>query len=502
MSTFQTLPYLVIEKIFSYIIVLNNTKKDFFRASSSPFLHLCQSWRSVALQHTLSDYKITVSHHKIEKEIRAWPADLNLPVASAGPWVKTLYVTVDFPLLNPLTKRSIKGKMLFESSHSLEVCIDRKPCEKQIPEGVQVNITRSSQFLQDIAPNVRDVKVIDSGFNDCMNDKVCWDHYASLVCLLFSRIAKRKLAMVSDHDLGLGDLKLPHTVNEITHFDLLKNRWMGSVDLVRRFSATLQVFKASEYYTEKSLYGLLVNNTTKEYMAYPRMRYLSVVIRLRKEYGKQAHTYPGAVPFPNLKNMELGDIYPYEDDVLFRGSQHSLRFAKFCLTSNLATLLTDNNTFSGDIPYKKLENVEVSTKYFGRDDNYLQLVADIGRYAKVLRFKNGYQGSKPTVEAINLHFGSLYNLQVLHIDSSEFALVDILELVKQLPRLTDLQCLTTPMNDLPHFHSQKRYFEQLVSTYYPLSQCLRAFCLKHTDGMYKDLKVKSIILLAVLCPNI
>lgn len=449
MSLFHALPYLVIEKIFIYTVDTSHIDINSLKPSLDPLLWLCQSWRSVGLQYKLKCYKIEVHYDKIVKSMCTWPKDLDLSAASIGPWVKKLYVVVEFPMSNSVLEWVNKNKPLFTFANSLEIRIIRQPKKHQSQKASVANIAIFVQYLQCLAPNIRDLKVTNYGRTVSKPGNVYRAHYEALIRLLFSRFAKRKLELGYKGTLDLGVKGVADHINEITHLKLTGRGFLGVAAFVRRCSMSLQVFNIRGYDTGKILYKMLAKNTTGRYVIYPQMRYLKVEFKPKGVYKIPYPTFPGAVPFPNLQKLELSRGYLLGDGVLFRGSQHTLRSIKVDLTPNLAILLRYNHTFSGAIPYRCLEKVEVSTiqnDFIDYDYYYnLPLIADIGKHANRLCFRSRRYFNDPAAMAAILRLNPQSTLQILHIESIGLTLANFIKLVGQFPRLKDLRCAVRKM---------------------------------------------------------
>ncbi|KAJ2755870.1 hypothetical protein GGI19_001291 [Coemansia pectinata] len=91
--------------------------------------------------------------------------------------------------------------------------------------------------------------------------------------------------------------------------------------LAQRNSSILQSLKVSgNAITDVS--GLL-QNTDGSYVQYPCLH--TFQLRGPMDFGEsQRPEFPGAVPFPSLRRLDIGYVYPFGDDTVFRGNAATL----------------------------------------------------------------------------------------------------------------------------------------------------------------------------------
>lgn len=408
MPSFQALPLLIFEKIFSYAIQDCNDNVNSYISAYGPLSQLCQIWRQVVFEYVLSSYEIEIRRKNTLEGMRTWPRRLGLPVASVGSWVKRLYVTVEFPMLNPGAKRFKGDKVMFTSAQYLEICVYHVYYKKRLSKSAVADINRLVQYLQKIAPNVKDVKIRHKSFSARLEDEDYQNHYTDLVCLLLNRFPKRKLELDCNFLQSLEVGGIGNKTSELTHLELSGGSPCKKAEMICKCSITLQVLEIRGYCMESILFNMLASPTTGEYLVYPRMKDLKITFQQHySDYKGPYPTFPGAVPFPDLQKMELDGVYPLGDDVLFRGSQHSLRSIDINLTFDWLSQPANSHTFTGSIPYRYLGKVVLSTvpNVFNNDD-YLQEIFDIGRQAKFLRFK-GHCRDTTTVETVITYLGGM-----------------------------------------------------------------------------------------------
>lgn len=163
----QTLPNLIIGKMFvirfySYRSLPNVMHNPLtFWKYLIPLSWLCKSWRSVALQYMLRGYKIGAKQPMIRKEQLIWPRNLVLPVLPIVSLVKVIHVKVEFPMADVSANQFSVSGGSYGSAFSLVVYVGHFPERSLDKESTQTNITRLTHFLQEMAPKVKDVEIID-----------------------------------------------------------------------------------------------------------------------------------------------------------------------------------------------------------------------------------------------------------------------------------------------------------------------------------------------------
>lgn len=296
--------------------------------------------------------------------------------------------------------------------------------------------------------------------------------------------------------IGMLKAGLHDNTGALTEIGLAGNTVSNEFSLVRRCASTLQILRLHGFNVLFDISGLLVDDYTNKYVTYPNVRYLQIEF-----FDVENHpTFPNAIPFPNLQTLQLGGAYPFGDDVLFRGSQQSLRSLNINLLSSQFMDILDNHYTSTNNNYRNLKKLEVlNSGLFIRGNNkrYEQLIVGIGRYTRDVDLR--FCGEENSLKMVSFKSSSLYSIQVLHISNIWFTLKDVIELVKGLPHLVELMCEKMPMGDLPN---SMACLGHLVSNYSPLSTNLRVFCMTNRTEQSTVEVIRSLVILAILCPNL
>lgn len=430
-----------------------------------------------------------------------WPEELGLsmPLASVASLVRTLDISLHFPL-HEFRASNFPMSLQLGSVLTLKTKVCIHYGETFDIDAVQRNFALCVQYLQKVAPNVRDLEI--NGMYYCASNfrKECLEAYVALVRSLLGNFAKRRLAISESVELDVAFRDYTWNVDEIAYLKFTYVYLGKEFELIRRCSETLQVLKMGQCVVDDGLSGIIVNGITKEYVVYPSMRHLEFLKGGDPTAIKICPAYPGAVPFPNLQTLVWGRVYCFSDDVVFRGSQHSLRSIDTDLTPGMVKQLIANCTFAAE-NYRNLQRVKVY--FFGRYVDYfdlLSVISDMAKYAEVLDF--GFSNPhRISCKRVIPRFGALESLKVLNVACVIFMLSDVIELLKLLPQLIELTCVINPMDDLILKMTPSKCLKHLESTYLPLNQSFRKLVVSGLNYDWTEKRTRNAFLLAILCPS-
>lgn len=149
------------------------------------------------LQHVLSGYEVHVTSKSVERGMRIWPKVFTLLVPSAEPFVRKVHVRIDLPMQNLAAEQFSGNKPLLSLAHSLEVYVNHQHIKKNPPKVTIANIIRPIQYLQELAPDVKDILVTHTGEFTRIYDYNNRGHYTTLVRLLLDRFPKKNWSLAA-----------------------------------------------------------------------------------------------------------------------------------------------------------------------------------------------------------------------------------------------------------------------------------------------------------------
>ncbi|KAJ1670841.1 hypothetical protein GGF38_001236 [Coemansia sp. RSA 25] len=197
--------------------------------------------------------------------------------------------------------------------------------------------------------------------------------------------------------------------------------------------------------------------------------------------------------------------YPFGDDVLFRGNAATLECLDIVLNSEMVAMLRQRNVFT-PTSHPRLKCVNINSRFsdapsaFAAASEYLQFVLSIAPRTSVLTIPClASFGGTLTMELKML--GSHDNLQFLSLYSATLSFWDIVNLIKSLPLLLDLETGDPTMDMLPQDVTLARLPEYARSTYAPMGRRFRCWhiCYPSLGGLSE--LTTCVLLLALICPN-
>ncbi|KAJ2402310.1 hypothetical protein GGI23_000806 [Coemansia sp. RSA 2559] len=209
------------------------------------------------------------------------------------------------------------------------------------------------------------------------------------------------------------------------------------------------------------------------------------------------------VPFPALTHLSWQAAYAFLDDTVFRGNSATLEYLDITLDASLVSILDRYKVFSSG-KYSKLRHISV-TKSSSINVELKEFVSFV-RYAISLispatkSFKLvDYSPRQPLTDIIPTSIFA-ENIQVLNLSATKLVLLDMLDLIKLLPNMTNFTCFPGGVGSEM---GKKRGppIQRLEAEYYPLSHRLKCWAVSNTSGIPLRSIALSSLALAILCPN-
>ncbi|KAJ1922452.1 hypothetical protein LPJ71_001188 [Coemansia sp. S17] len=211
------------------------------------------------------------------------------------------------------------------------------------------------------------------------------------------------------------------------------------------------------------------------------------------------------IPFPVLKTLRLKSLYPFTNDIIFRGNSGTLEYLEFHIDKDTVNMLNSARVFENK--HKVLQNVTVA-KISDNDNNPLESGADMNIFfsnltsnAQVLKLSTPLMFEAMMATAQHRH--GFNHIQVLTVGSSRLSLFNVLSLLKVLPNLMDLTCVIDRLGtELEHIDTDILP-DYIVATYGGIGRYLKSW----TNTGYTNLRnseevIKYIMLLTLVCPRL
>ncbi|KAJ2094917.1 hypothetical protein GGI09_005143, partial [Coemansia sp. S100] len=112
---------------------------------------------------------------------------------------------------------------------------------------------------------------------------------------------------------------------------------------------------------------------------YPNLQYLGLsdCIRNTTDMNASSLNASNAIPFPVLRSANLYSLYPFANDVLFRGNTKTLEYLNFVIDKYAVTMFNKCKTFESK--NKVLRHVLISDDWFN-NDTYFGTEAETNKF--------------------------------------------------------------------------------------------------------------------------
>ncbi|KAJ2752845.1 hypothetical protein GGI19_003547 [Coemansia pectinata] len=273
--------------------------------------------------------------------------------------------------------------------------------------------------------------------------------------------------------------------------------------LARHNAATLEVLKIYFHDMEGDI-STLIQKPDGSYVQYQRLHTFALFSQPDMRISRRP-VFPGALPFPILRHMEIGAQYFFSDDTPFRGNATSLQFLELSLSTATVTILKEHNVFTPD-SHSKLQYVnigqptDISQDIFGTDIEYVQFVLSVAPNG-VMRIVATSLAS-PDFQSIVSVLGDHSCIRVLSLLYKSLSLWDAMALVKALPNLSDLTTASVSINPQPRSVSNDGGLPAyVIENYAPMSKHFRCWSIEVGGDSNPSDVVKCVLLMALACPN-
>ncbi|KAJ2692890.1 hypothetical protein H4218_006239 [Coemansia sp. IMI 209128] len=247
----------------------------------------------------------------------------------------------------------------------------------------------------------------------------------------------------------------------------------------------------------------LIQRTDGSYLQYPCLWTFRLGGPLRFHASRQP-VFPGAVPFPGLRQLKLGSVNPFGDDTAFRGNAATLESLSLCLSSSLVRILREHKVFTPvSHPRLQLVSFGLDSKFepspFGSDVELMQFVLSIGPNAPLRTILDSFCARRilPVIPV----FGGFGSIQVLTLDFVLLDLWDAIALIKALPLLSDLHARFPALGSLPRGVAKHELPAFVVANYAQIGKRFRCWSCRMGIGEGLENAVWCMLLLALACPN-
>ncbi|KAJ2459851.1 hypothetical protein GGF42_001212 [Coemansia sp. RSA 2424] len=481
-----------------------------------PLLWTCHNLRDVVYGRLCSHY-----NHHLNADTRnlfvcwpGWPSGLDKRSHAAHRLVRRLTLKLDLQYICSgkalqLLSREPFGNDLFPKTrvvkfylYWLEDAIDQQLGAADHLSCAEANICAFVQRVKQLAPMVSDI-IVKPQFEPFIHEGNTAHLFSSLISQLFQLASRAGYEAFGPYIPMPPQLKTLPNLTRITYDDEFYGRDVDGqfVQMVRRSAQTLQylVIRARDI---EDAHGL-VQDDDGRCIAYP------CLVTLKLEQREFFSTVPlpvtsGAIPFPSLRHLSIGDLYPFGDDTPFRGNAATLEYLHIMPRRETCDILHRFSVFT-PTSHPKLQCVSTpelldnARPDFQSLNDLVQFVLSIAPNAAVLDI-----GITGTVDDTFHAFDVLKNhanIQVLFLSTMNLSLSLVVSLIEWLPLLSDLHCLTVDPDPLYHNVSPDEILAYTQSLNGVKNKRFRYWRLFSENRYYCYPAVVCVLAVSSICPN-
>ncbi|KAJ2061962.1 hypothetical protein GGI17_002730 [Coemansia sp. S146] len=273
------------------------------------------------------------------------------------------------------------------------------------------------------------------------------------------------------------------------------------VQLARRNASTLQSLELSIVMTIDITD--IFRNADGSYVQYPCLREFKFGA-LGMLFLPRLPAFPGAVPFPSLRCLDIRCVYPFSDDMVFRGNAATLESLSLRPNLEVIRILREYRVFT-PVSHPKLRQVRFGVKLdseqglFATDVERMRFVLSIGPKVPVRTVFDTNIGS--ALQTVIPVFAEHTCIQVLTLESFHLNLWDAIALIKALPLLSDLHAPFPILGPRPDGVFKHKLPAYVIVNYAPTGIRFRCWSYKSPIDRSSKSTVRCVLLLALVCPN-
>ncbi|KAJ2042509.1 hypothetical protein H4S04_007262 [Coemansia sp. S16] len=332
-SPFKILPLHIIELIVDYVagssrLEFDNVSKgsEEYAGLLMPLLDTCTSFWSPTLTRLFGIYKMRLS---ISGEYQTRPYWLQTYVKDTGLpahlYVKDLTISVNVPDIysgNALKELSCEPYVncTFPKVRSIKFTFSMPSAEEQLTDNmtasvaIESNISAFVRRIRLLTPMMKEIRIttLSHGFNQRQLPAQRLDNLVAQLSRCATNIDYEfyyQPVIIDQRQSGL--CKLVYTTIDFN------DGGEQIMELARRNASTLQLLDI-DVDAIIDITGL-IQNVDGSYVQYPCLHAFKLAGPQGLDELRQP-VFPGAVPFPNLRRLNIGYMYPFGDDTVFRGN--------------------------------------------------------------------------------------------------------------------------------------------------------------------------------------
>ncbi|KAJ2160250.1 hypothetical protein GGF46_002411 [Coemansia sp. RSA 552] len=505
----QILPVSIVQRILGFLNYRANA------ATTTQLLHVCSVWRSAILELLCAEYFLRVVGSSVQDEFTRWPTKLPQPGGACLGLVRTLRMDIDYnSIFNGKAVHAIyrlwNTRIVFPNVDEVQVCIRHNSNDRNLlMHDYDSHAHVFAKYIKQMVPKMTRVCVRYVSFTE-VKDMVIGYSFDALITTLFHQAEYSALHLSFNDFVHSYQPQITHALSQIACC------WNESYDqmvpLIHASSDTLLDLRITCYGLSRDKLHLLFVSPNNHYVIYHQLERL-VFEKAACREDLYRPTLPQIKPLPKLQYLKLGILYPFGDDLLFRGNEDTLERLEVTPDLLMLQVLERHSVFQGN--HHNLKHISVDPyEYPGDRDS-----AREGQMAAAIaQFVHRASPSPQTVEVQEYRAGQklvcsiahsmhMSTLQVLHIRHSPLTLTDIIALLQSLPLLSELSCICGGLGEEAIGVPLVRLAESMHQMHYPLSHTFTTWDVVHDYRMplNHNKAVSDVVscawMLSIMCPS-
>ncbi|KAJ2850558.1 hypothetical protein IWW36_001808 [Coemansia brasiliensis] len=416
----------------------------------APLLYICRSWRSVGLSEMFVACEATIGKQVEFAYNSSKGPDQCITNTLQPEYNKYVrFMTINLNLTDAINHSVIK---CIDSSEYLFLCLpnvhtlnirllasDNAWAQNNNDNNDMNTIVTLTEYLARLLPSLQSV-------------------YLELTSELTQELSQKFVEFCSSKHCSLdiqhaSNIPLTNALAAISNLSKLSCAWNDNypslVQILHCNATMLQELVIN--YVDVLGFENLVMDRCGECISYP---YLNKLV-LTKQCSKEIPPLPplsNAAPFPRLKTLHIAFVFPFSNELPFRGNSGTLVDIDLCLDSRALKQLHACGAFTGT-RMRALDSLVLDKKYETTADTAGDVTKESSALlkhilGKITRFcALDQKFADQFLARLDLQPLDFDNLQVLSVHHQDMSLLRAAGIIDKLPQLLKLQCTVTQLGE-------------------------------------------------------
>ncbi|KAJ2364119.1 hypothetical protein H4S01_003947 [Coemansia sp. RSA 2610] len=506
------LPPHVIKAVIGYVIEAPDDFEDLIAeyvtdSAFKPLLHVCCSWREVAMPMMFAGCNASISDHVsfTYRPVGSNPCIIQQVDSHYNQHVRYMFLKLDYASIATGAAlrllRSTYAHLRFPNVHVVDVELDLGAISNINDDMALCHTRRFLSYLCVALPNVSSTSA--TIVSTTLDSHVI--HGAALSALILHFTRASHIVELKTHETScpsIIDSCLP-----VTNLTALRCRWDANhTTTARLIHASTQTLLHLSIclHTAAGLELLVFNSHRQEPVVFPYLTKL--LLSQRPDVSiKPLLPIDQVAPFPRLQRLQLSVKYPFSDDLPFRGNASTLEFLCMKLDPHTLHLLSTHGAFGpGCLP--ALQHLVIGNSLQGGEHTESMDAEYHKFFTWVLPTTSYVFVHSPDDARLLLHTLPLkaehQNMQLLSLLHTHLSFSQVVCILASFSQLRILICKYSNMGDDFNTMSIQQAATVLRQTYSPLNTNLQSLHIYDFEANSVNMMAASVLLLADQCPHL